>query len=262
MYNCIEDEMCLENSGGSDIVGNESPCFDSIHQFDFVLCCCCLWPDISLSFSLSPNSGLNHWQYLTCIFVTMCSAPYNSQRSVSIFYCSHFIYELEMCVSFFRIFASSLSFFFFQFSFLKRFVLLRADWLLRFIFLYPVASFVWCYFHSINDSIVLFSFSLCPYFFSFFCLLSQAEPLFCIFSNRFHVSYRLHSAFFSSPRLDVFFSQLECTMSGHIAYEIDSSTRISSLHLKLFPFYLSSHLFFCCSHSHALPHHLQCDSVW
>lgn len=231
MYNCIEDEMCLENSGGSDIVGNESPCFDSIHQFDFVLCCCCLWPDISLSFSLSPNSGLNHWQYLTCIFVTMCSAPYNSQRSVSIFYCSHFIYELEMCVSFFRIFASSLSFFFFQFSFLKRFVLLRADWLLRFIFLYPVASFVWCYFHSINDSIVLFSFSLCPYFFSFFCLLSQAEPLFCIFSNRFHVSYRLHSAFFSSPRLDVFFLSLFISVGVHNEWPYCLWNRFKHTHL-------------------------------
>lgn len=205
MYNCIEDEMCLENSGGSDIVGNESPCFDSIHQFDFVLCCCCcLWPDISLSFSLSLNSGLNHWQYLTCIFVTMCSAPYNSQRSVSIFHCSHFIYELEMCVSFFRIFASSLSFFFFQFSFLKRFVLLRADWLLRFIFLYPVASFVWCYFHSINDSIVLFSFSLCPYFFPSFAFFLKRNLSFVYFRTDFtfhivctrHFSHRLGWMFF------------------------------------------------------------------
>lgn len=35
------------------------------------------------------------------------------------------------------------------------FIFLRADWLLQFIFLYPVASFVWCW---INDSIVLFFF--------------------------------------------------------------------------------------------------------
>lgn len=156
-------------------------------------------------------------------------------------------------------------FFFLSVSSFSKSVLLRVDWLLQFIFLYPVASFVWCL-HWINDSIVLFLSRILSFFHSvpkrnLFSFLHSTE--------RFYVSFLALTTF--GIFLIAFFlcslshSRLESALDewAYSPSDKNDPTVYTHPHNVTFLFiYLTIFCCCCCCFFFFFSVHLsQCDSV-